>query len=113
MCVLGVEVDIKLGQIWPNLIYLLFYPSKHTNPPQINNHGSVSHEFWGPLDPNYGGETGLQVLLPLNTHRFFRPFGVTEVFPRILAYWVTGRKRGGGLNNESPLRAGGSFFLSV
>jgi hypothetical protein len=27
----------------------------------------------------YGGETGLQVLLPLNTHRFFRGFGVTEV----------------------------------
>ena len=33
----------------------------------------------GPLDPNYGGETGLQGRLPLNTHRFFRPFGVREV----------------------------------
>jgi hypothetical protein len=46
----------------------------------------------GPLDPNHGGETGdgLQVLLPLNTHRFFqRGFGVREVPSH------TGTERGG------------------
>ena len=95
VCVLGVEVDIKLGQIWP-ILYLLLPLKTHTQtPPQINNHGSVSHEFWGPLDPNYGGETGLQVLLPLNTHRFFRTFGVTEVPSHTLGYWVW-EERGGG-----------------
>ena len=40
----------------------------------------------GPLDPNYGGETGLQGLLPsaLNTHRFFSDPLASQKFPRIL-----------------------------
>jgi len=52
----------------------------------------------GPLDPNYGGETGLQGLLPLNTsffQRFWRDAdGVS------LAYWED--RRGGGLNRQQP-----------
>jgi hypothetical protein len=45
----------------------------------------------GPLDPNYGGETGLQGLLPLNTHRFFQGLWRDG---GSLAYW----EERGGLN---------------
>ena len=39
----------------------------------------------GPLDPNYGGGPGLQVLLPLNAHRFLKTRWRDEVpFPRTL-----------------------------
>ena len=50
----------------------------------------------GPLDPNYGGETGLQRLLPLNTHRFFQTLWRQR---GSLAYW---EERGGFKTLISP-----------
>ena len=58
--------------------------------------------------PNYGGETGLQGLLPLNTS-FFRGFGVTEV----PSHTALCREERGGLKSPAagPVANCGQYFI--